>query len=140
MTFWLLDTNVVSELRKPRPSRRVIAFLDAQAEGSLHISICTIAEILYGIDRQPDPGLRADLARWLETDVRPLFERRILALSEDVMLRWRIMIEKARQARYTPPEPDFLIAATAAHHGLTVVTRDVRAFERCGVAVRNPWK
>ena len=118
----------------------MIAFLDAQAEASLHISVITIAEILYGIDRQANPARRADLARWLATDIRPLFERRILALTEDVMLRWRLMIEDARQARYTPPEPDFLIAATASHHGLTVVTRDIRVFERCGVAVLNPWR
>lgn len=140
MTSWLLDTNVVSELRKPRPSQRVSAFIREQAKVSLHISVITIAEILYGIDRQADPDIRADLTRWLAVDVRPLFEGRVLALSEHVMFRWRIMIAEAKQARYTPPEPDFLIAATAVHYGLTVVTRDIRGFARCSVAVLDPWR
>ena len=140
MTAWLLDTNVVSELRKPKPSKRVIAFLEAQSEATLHLSTIKLAEIRFGIARQTDPGLRADLERWLETEVRPLFHRRILDVTEDVILRWRILVEEARQTRYTPPEPDFLIAAIARQHDLTVVTRDVHVFERCGTPVLNPWR
>lgn len=139
MTGYLLDTNVLSELRKPRPEPRVVSFLAGQPLDALHISVVTLAEIRFGIERVPDAARRADLSAWLANRVRPMFEHRVLPLSEDVMLVWRLQVEEGRKAGHTFAQPDLMIAATAAHHGLTVVTRDVTEFERARVPVVNPW-
>ncbi|MFG6430108.1 type II toxin-antitoxin system VapC family toxin [Roseateles sp. LYH14W] len=139
MSGYLLDTNVISELRKPRPEPRVLAFVAAQSLDSLHISTVTLAEIRYGIERMPDAGRRAELSAWLTHKVRPMFEQRVLPVSEDVMLVWRLLVDAGRKAGHTFSQPDLIIAATAAHHGLTVVTRDVSEFEHAKVPVLNPW-
>jgi predicted nucleic acid-binding protein len=68
-----------------------------------------------------------------------MFDGRILPVTEDIMLRWRIVVEEGRKSGHTFSQPDLIIAATALHHGLTVVTRDSRDFERAGAAVLNPW-
>ncbi|HYA73724.1 MAG TPA: type II toxin-antitoxin system VapC family toxin [Roseiarcus sp.] len=139
MTGWLLDTNVLSELRRPRPERKVVAFVTAQKLDALYVSAVTLAEIRFGIERVAEPARRAELHDWLERKLRPMFEERILAVSEDVMFKWRLLVEEGRKARHTFSQPDLIIAATALHHGLTVVTRDTGEFERARVAVVNPW-
>lgn len=140
MSGWLVDTNVLSELRRPRASKRVQAFIAGQALESLFISSVTLAEIRFGIELLDDPVRRADLASWLTHGVRPLFESRVLPVSEDVMLKWRLMVHEGRKAGHAFSQPDLIIAATAAVHGLTVVTRDVSAFARARVPVLDPWK
>ena len=69
-----------------------------------------------------------------------MFDRRVLPVSEDVMLVWRLLVEEGRKGGHTFSQPDLIIAATAAHHGLMVVTRDVAEFERAKVPVLNPWE
>ena len=71
--------------------------------------------------------------------MRPMFDQRVLPVSEDVMFKWRLMIEEGRKAGHTFSQPDLIIAATAACHGLTVVSRDTSEFEHARVAVLNPW-
>ncbi len=139
MTGWLLDTNILSELRRPRPERNVVAFIAAQPLELLHVSAVSFAEIRFGIERVADPGRRADLHDWLTHKVRPMFEQRVLAISEDVMFKWRLLVEEGRKARHTFSQPDLIIAATALHHGLTVVSRDVSDYRKAGAAVLNPW-
>ena len=139
MSGWLLDTNVLSELRRERPDARVENFVASRPLERLYISTVTLAEIRFGIENVADPLKRARLSEWLDLSVRPMFERRILAVSEDVMLRWRLFVDQGRKARHTYSQPDLIIAATAACHGLTVVTRDVSEFERAGVPVVDPW-
>lgn len=139
MTGWLLDTNVISELRRPHADRNVLAFVASQALESLFISTVTLAEIRFGIELVADASRRADLTDWLTHKVRPLFEQRVLPVSEDVMLKWRLMVEEGRKAGHTFSQADLIIAATGAHHGLTVVTRDVSDFERARVPCVNPW-
>jgi predicted nucleic acid-binding protein len=68
-----------------------------------------------------------------------MFERRVLQVSEDVMFKWRLLLDECRKAGHTFSQPDLLIAATALHHGLTVVSRDLGGYERANVAVFNPW-
>ena len=68
-----------------------------------------------------------------------MFDQRVLPVSEDVMFKWRLMVEEGRKARHTFSQPDLIIAATALCHGLTVVTRDTGEFERARVPVLNPW-
>jgi predicted nucleic acid-binding protein len=136
---WLLDTNIVSELRRPRQDKNVLAFLASQPIASLHVSEVSIAEIRYGVELVSDPIKRAILTEWLTNKVRPMFEGRTLPVSEDVLVKWRLLVEEGRKKRHTYSQPDLFIAATAMRHGLTVVTRDTSQFERAGVAVKNPW-
>jgi predicted nucleic acid-binding protein len=139
VTGWLLDTNVLSELRRPRPDRKVVAFVAAQPLALLHVSTVTFAEIRFGIERVSDPAQRALLHDWLTHRVRPMFEHRVLEITEDIMFRWRLLVEEGRRVRHTFSQPDLIIAATARHHGLTIVSRDATDFERARVAVFNPW-
>lgn len=139
MTNWLLDTNVVSELRRRKPDRKVLAFVAAQPLDRLYISSVSLAEIRFGIELLPDAGLRAELLDWLAHRVRPMFEQRVLPVSEDVLFKWRLLVEEGRKAGHTFSQPDLFIAATALHHGLTVVSRDVDDYAKARVALFNPW-
>lgn len=139
MTGWLLDTNVLSELRRAKPEQKVIAFVAAQPLDLLYVSTATLAEIRFGIELVGDASRRAELNDWLTHKVRPMFEHRVLAITEDVMLKWRLLVEEGRKAGHTFSQPDLIIGATALHHGLTVVTRNTEDFERAHVPVLNPW-
>jgi predicted nucleic acid-binding protein len=139
VTGWLLDTNVLSELRRRKPERKVAAFIAAQPLENLYVSVVTFAEIRFGIERVSDAGRRAELGDWLAHRVRPMFEQRVLAISEDVMFKWRLLVEEGRKLRHTYSQPDLIIAATALDHGLTVVSRDVSDYRRARVPVVNPW-
>lgn len=140
MTGWLLDTNVLSELRRPRPEQKVIAFVAAQPLEQLYVSSVTLAEIRFGIEMVEDAGKRAELSDWLQHKVRPMFQGRILLVSEDVMFKWRLMVEEGRKARHTFSQPDLIIGAIALCHGLTILSRDTSDYERAQVPVVNPWQ
>ena len=139
MSDWLLDTNILSELRRPKPEHNVLAFVAAQPLERLFVSAVTFAEIRFGIELLGDPHRRAELTDWLDHRLRPMFEQRVLAVSEDVMFKWRLLVEEGRKAGHTFAQPDLIIAATALHHGLTVVSRDITDYTRAGVSVFNPW-
>jgi predicted nucleic acid-binding protein len=83
---------------------------------------------------------RAELNRWLAGMIRPMFDGRVLPVPEDIMFRWRILLEEGRKTGHTFSQPDLIIAATAVHHGFTVVTRDRSDFDRARVPVLNPWE
>ena len=117
-----------------------MAFVSEAPLESLFVSAVSFAEIRFGIERLDDAARRAELNDWLEHVVRPMFGQRVLPVSEDVMLRWRLLVEEGRKTGHTFSQPDLIIAATALEHGLTVVTRDVGDFVRAGVRVRNPWE
>jgi predicted nucleic acid-binding protein len=136
---WLLDTNVLSELRRPSPSRKVVAFVAGQPLDRLYVSVVTFAEIRFGIELVAEPARRSDLTLWLDNKLRPMFDGRILEITEDVLLKWRLLIEDGRKRGHTFSHPDVLIAATAAHHDVTVVTHNVDEFAAAGVAVLDPW-
>jgi toxin FitB len=136
---WLLDTNVISELRRPRPEPRVVEFIAAQPLEQLFVSTVTFAEIRYGIEMVSEPIRRTDLNDWLDNQVRPMFVQRVLAVSEDVIFKWRLLVEEGRKAGHTFSQPDLIIAATALHYGLTVVTRDTADYSSAGVPLFNPW-
>ena len=139
MTDWLLDTNILSELRRPKPEPKVLAFIAAQPLDRLYVSAVTFAEIRFGIERVPDHARRADLQEWLTHRIRPMFDGRVLPISEDVMLKWRLLVEVGRKAGHTFSQPDLIIAATALHHGLTIVTRDTADYRRAEAPLFNPW-
>ncbi|HEX7154634.1 MAG TPA: type II toxin-antitoxin system VapC family toxin [Thermoanaerobaculia bacterium] len=139
MSGWLLDTNVLSELRRPKPDPAVVRFVTDQPLSLLHVSVVTFAEIRFGIERLADMSRRMELNDWLDNKLRPMFEDRVLEITEDIMLKWRLMVEQGRKRGHTFSQPDLLIAATALHHGLTVISRDTSEYEAAHVAVRNPW-
>ena len=136
---WLLDTNILSELRRPKPERKVLAFVAAQPLDLLYISAVALAEIRFGIELVTDATKRAELTDWLAHKLRPMFEQRVLPVSEDVMFKWRLLVEDGRQAGHTFSQPDLIIAAAALQHGLTVVSRDTSDYELARVPVLNPW-
>jgi predicted nucleic acid-binding protein len=139
VTNWLLDTDILSELRRRKPERKVIAFVAGQPLDRLFVSTVTFAEIRFGIELLPDANLRTELKHWLAHKVRPMFEQRLLQISEDIMLKWRLLVEDGRKSGHTFSQPDLIIAATALHHGFTVVSRDVDDYTKAGVPIFNPW-
>jgi predicted nucleic acid-binding protein len=139
LTGWLLDTNILSELRRPKPERKVLAFVSDQPLELLYVSTVSFAEIRFGIERVTDASRRAELSDWLAHRVRPMFEQRVLAISEDIMFKWRLLVEDGRKAGHTFSQPDLIIAATALHHGLTVVSRDLSDYQKARAPVLNPW-
>jgi predicted nucleic acid-binding protein len=137
---WLLDTNVISELRKgARCHPGVRRWAEAVPPAACFLSRITVAEVRFGITRVADPGFRAELEAWLRDGVRAWFGERILEVGEDVLLVWRRLTWEAQKANYTYAQPDALIAATALVHELGVVTRNTEDFVRAGVALLNPW-
>ena len=139
MNGWLLDTNVLSELRRPKPENKVLTFVAAQPLDLLYVSSVTFAEIRFGIELVTDANRRAELNDWLTNKVRPMFEQRVIAISEDVIFKWRLLVEEGRKVGHTFSQPDLIIAAAALHHGLTVVSRDVSDYQKAHVPVFNPW-
>jgi toxin FitB len=140
MSGWLLDTNIISELRRKQPEPAVVRFVAEQPLGDLYVSDVTFAEIRFGIELIDDPERRAELHHWLTQRMRPLFDRRALPVTEDILRQWRLMFEVGRKRGQPFSHPDILIAATAAQHGLTVVTRNTGEFAAAGVAFFNPWE
>lgn len=137
---WLIDTNVISELRKPKAEPKVLDFISSTQLSQLFISVVTLAEIRYGVEQSPDPHKRAALHDWLTFRVRPMFDpSRTLPVTEDILLKWRLLLEDGRKTGHTFSQPDLIIAATAAQHGLTIVTRDRTQYDRARIPVINPW-
>jgi predicted nucleic acid-binding protein len=116
-----------------------VEFFAGQPLEHLYVSTVTFAEIRFGIELLSEPNRRAELNDWLTHKVRPMFDQRVLAISEEIMFKWRILVEEGRKTGHTFSQPDLIIAATAIHHGLTVVTRDRRDYDKARVAVVDPW-
>lgn len=139
MSGFLLDTNVLSESRKVACNANVKNWLEQQSPATLYVSSIMLAEIRYGASLVEDQNFRHTLLLWIDTVLRPWFEGRTLEVDEDIIVRWREMVQKGREQNYTFGQPDLFIAALADVHGLCVVTRNVKDFEKAGVAVLNPW-
>lgn len=138
---WLLDTNILSEIRRLRPEPKVVALIAGNALDELYISSVTLAELRFGIELLSEGSARrGELDNWLTGTIRPMFEQRVLPVTEDIMFRWRVLLEEGRKTGHTFSQPDLIIAATALHHGLTVVTRDGSDFDKARVSVLNPWE
>ncbi|BAU14245.1 plasmid stabilization protein [Leptolyngbya sp. NIES-3755] len=139
MKGWLLDTNIVSELRKPNCHPIVKQWVNLQPPQSFYLSTVTLAEIRFGISLTKDLTFREELTQWLEETLRPWFSDRTLPVGEDVILVWRQMLESGRKQGYTYGQPDLFIAAIAQLHDLCVVTRNTADFQKSGVPVFNPF-
>jgi predicted nucleic acid-binding protein len=105
----------------------------------MYISAVTLSEIRFGIELVADANRRAELNDWLAHKIRPMFEQRVLPVTEDVMFKWRVLVEAGRKAGHTYSQPDLIIAATGLQHGLTVVSRDVSEYIKANVPALNPW-
>jgi hypothetical protein len=137
---WLVDTNVISELRKgSRCIRAVRAWSERVPPAACYVSRVSLAKIRFGIERVPDPVFRAELEAWVQDGVLPWFGARVLDLDEAVLVRWCHLVVEGRKAQYTYSQPDVLLAATALVHQLGVATRNVEDFVRAGVRIVNPW-
>lgn len=138
--MFLLDTNVVSELRKGasgKADRHVMAWARRQATAQLYISVVTLLELELGVllRERRDAAQGAALRAWLDGQVVPAFAGRTLPVDAPVAVRCaRLHVPDRRSER------DALIAATALVHGMTVVTRNVTDFEATGVALVDPWQ
>jgi predicted nucleic acid-binding protein len=130
----LVDTNVISELPRPRPSARVLQWFAAQP--TIHVSVITLEELEFGVARAA-PAARPRLARWLDA---LLASKPVLLDVTPAVARAAGKLRAAREARgRRVAQADMLIAATAIAHGLTLVTRNARDFEGCGVSLLDPF-
>ena len=131
---YLLDTNVVSELRRKLPNPGVVSWFSDRPASTLFLSVLTLGELRKGSEGAPDATRRMALSDWLETELPRFFAGRMLNLDAPIADRWGRLIAAAGR-----PAIDSLLAATAAHHGLSLVTRNARDFEGLGIEVINPW-
>jgi len=134
---YLIDTNVLSELVRPKPSPAVLAWFRDVPDDSLYISVLTIGEIRKGVESVAAAARREKLRVWLEHTLPDWFQERVLAIDEPVAERWgRLLAEVNRPV----PAIDSLLAATALHHDLRIVTRNVQDFIFPDLEVINPWE
>lgn len=133
---YLLDTNVVCELARTRSNPEVLAWFRQIPESGLHLSVLSLGEIRKGVDVLEAGPRREKLRVWLEQEVPARFERRLLPVTAEVADRWGRLLASCRRP---VPAIDGLLAATALHHDLRLVTRNERDFQFPGLAVVNPW-
>jgi toxin FitB len=134
---YLVDTNVYSELVKPKPDAKVIAWLRSH-ESELYVSTITIGEIRRGIERLPDGKRRTQLRTWLQS-LCDCMKGRVLSFNTSTAHVWGQLKAKWDKAGFSIPSLDSQIAATAQRHALTVVTRNTSDFEKTGVKILNPF-
>ena len=137
---YLLDTCLISELVKKEPNPAVVNWLDGQDEQKLFLSVLNLGELQKGISKLPGGAKKDELQAWVALDLVERFTGRILEIDLETALSWGKLQGEAEQAGEKLPVMDALIAATAAAHGLVVVTRNVKDMERCGARVCNPWE
>jgi toxin FitB len=135
----LIDTDVLSEARKPDGHAMVKQRLAAAEPDDLFISVISIGEITHGIARLPAGTKRRELEAWLGVTERH-FADRILPIDRDIAQLWGEITAKATSAGRTLHAADGLIAATALHHGLRIMTRNVKDYDVTGVLLSNPWE
>jgi predicted nucleic acid-binding protein len=133
---YLIDTNVISELSRPQPNSRVVGWFQAVPDEALHISVLTLGELRKGVELAADKKRKEKLRVWLEQDVKEWFGNRLVPLTEPVAENWgRLLAQIGRPV----PAIDSLLAATALHFGLRIVTRNTADFVYPGLEVINPW-
>ena len=137
---YLLDTCVISEVTKPRPSSKVTTWLDTQEELTLFLSVITFGEIQKGIIKLPDSRKRRSLQAWMAHDLTRRFTGRILEVDLEVAIRWGAIVGEAERHGQQIPVLDGLLAATALVSGLTFATRNTSHMQPTGVALFDPWE
>jgi predicted nucleic acid-binding protein len=140
MSGFLLDTNCVSELVRVKPEPRVLKWMEAADEGMLYLSVLTLGEIRKGVAALPQDRRRTRLEAWLEVELQERFSGRTLPIDAAVADRWGLLAAEARRKGKALAVIDGLLAATALHYNLTVVSRNAGDFSIAQVPVLNPWK
>ena len=139
MNGFLLDTNVISELIRSKPDANIVRWIGETDESILFLSVLTIGEIRNGIERLGVGRHRGRLESWLEIDLRARFQNRILPIDERIAERWGAVSAIAAGKGKSVPVIDGLLAATAIHHDLMLVTRNGSDVAGTGVPTVNPW-
>lgn len=139
MNGFLLDTNVISELVRPRPNPHVTHWLDATNEDLFALSVLTIGEIRKGIATLTDSPRKLRLEAWLSGGLLPRFDGRVLPIDQTIAERWGEITGSLAMRGFPLPVIDGLLAATSLHHNLTLVTRNTRDVALTGVRVFDPW-
>jgi predicted nucleic acid-binding protein len=133
---YLVDTNVISELTRPKPARAVAAWFEEVTDEALHLSVLTLGELRRGVEKLPAGKRKEKLRYWLEQELPAWFGERLLPIDVAVADGWgRLQAGAIR----TLPAIDSLLAATALHHHLRLVTRNTMDFDVPGLETINPW-
>ena len=133
---YLVDTNVLSELRRREPDANVLRWMSARPATTLYLSVLTVGELRKGIEMLAESERKRALLDWLDIELPAFFSGRILPIDEAVADRWGQLVAEAARPL---PAIDSLLAATALTHGLTLVTRNLRDFQPLNLPVLNPW-
>lgn len=140
MSGFLLDTNCISELVRPKPEPRVLEWMESTDESLLYLSVLTLGEIRKGAAALQQAKRRTHLETWLEVELQARFAGRIVPVNAAIADRWGLIAADAKQSGKELSVIDGLLAATALHHNLTVISRDTRNFTNARVQVLNPWE
>lgn len=133
---YLIDTNVISEIVRPKPNDKVLRWFEAIPNHSVYISVLTLGEIRKGIENVEHKERKEKLKLWLENELFSWFENRILPIDAQTADRWG---QLQAQTKHLLPAIDSLIAATALQHNLCIVTRNEQDFKFPLLQVVNPW-
>jgi toxin FitB len=133
---YLIDTNVLSELRRREPDAQVVRWVESRPSVVLYLSVLTLGELRKGIEALPEGTRKHAMLDWLEVELPQFFAGRIRPIDARVADRWGHLVARAGRPL---PAIDSLLAATALVHDLTLVTRNLRDFEFPGLSVINPW-
>jgi predicted nucleic acid-binding protein len=133
---YLIDTNVISELTRSKPAPAVAAWFEEVADEALHLSVLTVGELRRGIEKLPLGKRKEKLRNWLEHELPAWFGERLLPIDAAVADAWGRLQATVQR---TLPAVDSLLAATALHHHLRLVTRNTEDFEVVGLETINPW-
>ncbi len=136
---YLLDTNVLSEVQRPKPEARVLAWLDQVDEDRTYLSVVSVGEIARGVAQLDEGKRKVALQLWLDTDLPGRFGSRLLPVNRETALIWGRLMGEAKRAGRGLPVMDGWIAATAVRHGLTLVTRNTSDFAGIAIELLNPW-
>jgi predicted nucleic acid-binding protein len=136
---FLVDTNCISEVVRPKPEPRVVDWMEAADESTLYLSVLTIGEIRKGFAGLPRGKHRTRLERWIEVELPGRFWGRVLPIDEAIAQRWGAIAENAKRKGRPLAVIDGLLAATALQHNLTIVSRNIRDFASAQVPILNPW-
>ncbi len=135
----LIDTCVLSELYKPQPLGSVVTAFEALNDNDIYLSVITIGELRKGISLLPQGKRQADLLQWFD-GLCHQFRLQILNIDYTVACLWGEITAIAKKNGLSLPMADGLIAATALHHGLTIMTRNVKDFSVTSASLYNPWE
>jgi len=137
---FLLDTNVVSEIVRPKPELNVLSWLEGQNPSELFLASMTIGELMRSARKIKEAPRREVYERWIEDDLTQQFDGRILSFDDKAARTWGRLMGDGDRKGLTPASADAQIAAVTIDHGMVLVTRNVKDFQQFDIEIRNPWE